>query len=269
MGKRLHAPFFVAGDRRARRRGLLLPAHRRRRHEPGAGVRDGVLGLRLRRLRLPARHGHAAPRALAGAAPRWWSPTSSGRTARPVVASPRQILRRQLERLAERGWTANIGSELEFILFRDSYDEARASATTTSTPANPYNVDYSIFGTTVVEDVIRPIRLGHGGRRHRGRGLEGRVQLRPARGQLPLLRRADDGRQPRDLQERRQGDRLAARAPRSRSWPSTTSARATRATSTARSGTATGACSRRRRARHAAPTVRALHRRAAGRTPPS
>ena len=79
---------------------------------------------------------------------------------RPVVASPRQVLRRQLERLAERGWTANIGSELEFMLFRDSYDQARAKRYHDLTPANPYNVDYSIFGTTVVEDVLRPIRLG-------------------------------------------------------------------------------------------------------------
>jgi len=77
-----------------------------------------------------------------------------------VVASPRQILRRQLERLAERGWTANIGSELEFMLFRDSYDQARAKRYHDLEPANPYNVDYSVFGTTVVEDVIRPIRLG-------------------------------------------------------------------------------------------------------------
>jgi glutamine synthetase len=79
---------------------------------------------------------------------------------RPVAASPRQILRRQLERLAERGWTANVGSELEFILFRDSYDAAREKRYHDLVPANPYNVDYSIFGTTVVEDVIRPIRLG-------------------------------------------------------------------------------------------------------------
>src|SRR6476646_7697077 len=79
---------------------------------------------------------------------------------RPVAASPRQILRRQLDRLAERGWTANIGSELEFLLFRDSYDEARAKRYHDLQPANPYNVDYSVFGTTVVEDVIRPIRLG-------------------------------------------------------------------------------------------------------------
>ena len=82
---------------------------------------------------------------------------------RPVVASPRQILRRQLDRLAERGWTANIGSELEFLLFRDSYDEARAKRYRDLAPANPYNVDYSIFGTTVVEDVLRPIRLGMAG----------------------------------------------------------------------------------------------------------
>jgi glutamine synthetase len=78
----------------------------------------------------------------------------------PVPASPRQILRRQLDRLAERGWTANIGSELEFMLFRDSYDQARAKRYHDLTPANPYNVDYSIFGTTVVEDVLKPIRMG-------------------------------------------------------------------------------------------------------------
>jgi glutamine synthetase len=81
----------------------------------------------------------------------------------PVVASPRQILRRQIDRLAERGWKAFIGSELEFILFRDSYEEARAKRYHDLRPANPYNVDYSIFGTTVVEDVLRPIRLGMAG----------------------------------------------------------------------------------------------------------
>jgi glutamine synthetase len=81
----------------------------------------------------------------------------------PVVASPRQILRRQLDRLAERGWQAFVGSELEFIMFRDSYDEARTKRYTDLVPANAYNVDYSILGTTMVEDVIRPIRLGMAG----------------------------------------------------------------------------------------------------------
>jgi glutamine synthetase len=81
----------------------------------------------------------------------------------PVVASPRQVLRRQLDRLAERGWRAMIGSELEFILFRTSYDDARARRYRELTPANAYNVDYSILGTTMVEDVLRPIRLGMAG----------------------------------------------------------------------------------------------------------
>ena len=42
----------------------------------------------------------------------------------PVVASPRQILRRQLDRLAERGLEAIAATELEFILFKTPYEEA-------------------------------------------------------------------------------------------------------------------------------------------------
>lgn len=42
----------------------------------------------------------------------------------PVVAAPRQILRRQLERLAEHGFTAQVGTELEFIVFKDTYEQA-------------------------------------------------------------------------------------------------------------------------------------------------
>src|SRR6202022_3425176 len=37
---------------------------------------------------------------------------------KPVVASPRQILRSQLERLAERGWIGLAGTGLGFTLFR-------------------------------------------------------------------------------------------------------------------------------------------------------
>jgi glutamine synthetase len=77
----------------------------------------------------------------------------------PVAASPRQVLQRQLDRLAERGWSAKVGSELEFLLFRESYESARDKRYRDLRPANGYNVDYSILGTTMVEDVIRPIRL--------------------------------------------------------------------------------------------------------------
>jgi glutamine synthetase len=75
-----------------------------------------------------------------------------------VVASPRQILRRQLARLAERGWKATAGTELEFIVFRDTYEEAWRKGYRDLEPANLYNVDYSMLGTARVEPLIRRIR---------------------------------------------------------------------------------------------------------------
>src|SRR6204780_3687185 len=57
----------------------------------------------------------------------------------PVTVSPRQILRRQVDALAERGWTALAGNELEFILFRDSYEAAWDAGYRNLTPANQYN----------------------------------------------------------------------------------------------------------------------------------
>src|SRR4051794_32729267 len=76
----------------------------------------------------------------------------------PVVASPRQVLRAQLARLAEEGWTANAGTELEFQIFRDSYEEAWRKGYRGLDPANLYNVDYSMLGTARVEPLIRRIR---------------------------------------------------------------------------------------------------------------
>ena len=75
-----------------------------------------------------------------------------------VVASPRQILRRQLARLAERGMIANAGTELEFIVFKTTYEQAWRSGYRDMDPANLYNVDYSLLGTSRVEPLIRRIR---------------------------------------------------------------------------------------------------------------
>jgi glutamine synthetase len=75
-----------------------------------------------------------------------------------VLASPRQILRRQLGRLAERGWSASAGTELEFIVFRDSYEQAHQKGYRLLEPANQYNIDYSLLGTARVEPLIRRIR---------------------------------------------------------------------------------------------------------------
>jgi glutamine synthetase len=76
----------------------------------------------------------------------------------PVVASPRQVLRAQLARLADRGWAAHAGTELEFMVFDDSYEQAWDNAYRGLTPANRYNVDYSMLGTARVEPLLRRIR---------------------------------------------------------------------------------------------------------------
>ncbi|UZJ32202.1 glutamine synthetase family protein [Streptomyces endophytica] len=76
----------------------------------------------------------------------------------PVAASPRQILRRQLDRLADRGWRAFAGTELEFMLFKDSYEDAWSRGYRDMNPANQWNGDYSVLGTGRVEPVLRRIR---------------------------------------------------------------------------------------------------------------
>jgi glutamine synthetase len=76
----------------------------------------------------------------------------------PVAASPRQVLDRQRRLLADRGWRAYAGTELEFVVYRDSYEQAWNSAYRDLTPANQYNVDYSVLGGARVEPLLRRIR---------------------------------------------------------------------------------------------------------------
>ncbi|MGN9782300.1 glutamine synthetase family protein [Nonomuraea sp. ZG12] len=75
-----------------------------------------------------------------------------------VVASPRQILRRQLARLEERGLRAYVGTELEFVVYEDTYEEAWKRGYRDMSPANLYNVDYSLLGTARIEPLLRRIR---------------------------------------------------------------------------------------------------------------
>ncbi len=76
----------------------------------------------------------------------------------PVAQSPRAILQRQLDRCADRGWAALAGTELEFIAFDTSYEQASLDHYRDLTPVNQYNVDYSIVGTTRAEPLLRAIR---------------------------------------------------------------------------------------------------------------
>ena len=85
----------------------------------------------------------------------------------PVAESPRQVLKAQLDRLADHGWQAMVGTELEFIVFDESYESAWSKRYANLIPANQYNVDYSILGTARVEPLLRDIRLGM-----RGAGMQ-------------------------------------------------------------------------------------------------
>lgn len=81
----------------------------------------------------------------------------------PVVASPRQILRKQIANLEKAGMQAMCGTELEFVVYKDSYEEAWNKAYRDLTPVNQYNVDYSILGGSRIEPLLREIRLGMSG----------------------------------------------------------------------------------------------------------
>jgi glutamine synthetase len=78
----------------------------------------------------------------------------------PVNPSPRQVLKRQVDRAAEAGYTAMFGSELEFFLFKQTYEEARDGHYRDLTPSVPYILDYHILASTFDEPLLRQIRNG-------------------------------------------------------------------------------------------------------------
>ena len=80
-----------------------------------------------------------------------------------VVASPRQILRKQIAALADHGMKAMVGTELEFVVYANSYEDAWDKHYIGLTPVNQYNVDYSIMGGSRIEPLLREIRLAMSG----------------------------------------------------------------------------------------------------------
>ncbi len=77
-----------------------------------------------------------------------------------IPHSPRAILKKQVKRLEALGFKAFMATELEFFLFDQTYDDARASGYRDLQLASGYNEDYHIFQTTKEEDVMRAIRNG-------------------------------------------------------------------------------------------------------------
>jgi glutamine synthetase len=76
----------------------------------------------------------------------------------PVRSSPRQVLQAQLARAAGLGWTCLAGTELEFIVFEGSYEQAWDAGYRGLVPANRWNADYSVLATGRIEPLLRDIR---------------------------------------------------------------------------------------------------------------
>ena len=135
-------------------------------------------------------------------------PTSSGRTARRRRRRRRgRSCAAQLDRLDERGWQAFAGTELEFIIFRDTYEEAWHKGFRDLDPANLYNVDYSLLGTARVEPLLRRIRNEMGAAGMRVEDSKGECNFGQHEVNFHFGPALTDGRRARHLQERRQGDR--------------------------------------------------------------
>ncbi|HEY1332360.1 MAG TPA: glutamine synthetase family protein [Actinomycetota bacterium] len=79
-------------------------------------------------------------------------------TGEPVEVAPRQILKRQIERAAEAGLVPKLGSELEFYLFRDSFEQLAERGYRDARPSSTYIMDYHMLQTTKDEWIVRKIR---------------------------------------------------------------------------------------------------------------
>lgn len=95
----------------------------------------------------------------------------------PVEVSPRQILTAQLDRLEARQLVTLAATELEFIVFDNTYREAWAKGYRELTPASDYNLDYAMLGSTRMEPLLRDIRNAMDGAGMYCEGVKGECNL--------------------------------------------------------------------------------------------
>ena len=76
----------------------------------------------------------------------------------PVEIAPRQILRRQIAALAEDGLAADVGTELEFHMYRDGYDDLRRRGYRDRTPTTIVHADYTVQQVNAWEPFFRSLR---------------------------------------------------------------------------------------------------------------
>ena len=75
-----------------------------------------------------------------------------------VNEAPRNVLRKQLDRLAAQGLTCNIASELEFFLFNQTYHQAFEAGYAKLLPSSDYRIDYHTLQTTRDEPIMHALR---------------------------------------------------------------------------------------------------------------
>ncbi|TDN90766.1 glutamine synthetase family protein [Microbacterium sp. BK668] len=95
----------------------------------------------------------------------------------PVVQSPRDILKAQRKRLSDRGLVAYSGTELEFLVFDETYRDAWAKGYRDLKPSTDYNVDYDILASGRLEPLLRDIRLSMDGAGLYTEGVKGECNL--------------------------------------------------------------------------------------------
>ena len=97
----------------------------------------------------------------------------------PIEETPRQILKRQIERATKAGYTAKLASELEFYAFRDTYEELADCDCRDARPTSSCGIDYTYSAPPYDEWLIRQIRndmLGAGIPIEFSKGESGRGQ---------------------------------------------------------------------------------------------
>jgi glutamine synthetase len=76
----------------------------------------------------------------------------------PVVASPRAILKQQLAAATDRGYAVLAATELEFMAFDTSYEDAWNVHYRDLVPVSRFNADYSIISSSRIEPLLHAIR---------------------------------------------------------------------------------------------------------------
>jgi len=77
----------------------------------------------------------------------------------PVPMAPRSILTAQIDRLRDMKLVPYIGTELEFIIFDDSFREAWSKGYDNLRPSTDYNVDYDLLASNRLEPLLHDIRV--------------------------------------------------------------------------------------------------------------